>query len=699
MEILNFWDLLIIKVSLFGIFISFVGSVLQRSLRSNKTTTLNPHSVTSKRAKSGPALAPTRSIKKRLEQAGKKCVVFYGTQTGTAEKFALIMARELNARLNLPSMTADLDDYDHVDLTLMEPDQLAIFILATYGEGEPTDNAITFNTFLELQKTDACISSAKTMSSLKYAAFGLGSSSYQFFNGMITRVDESLQACGATRIGSVGLGDDGKGTLETDFMSWKDATLDSVAETFVVERIEYQFKPAFEITEAPTSEERDVFLGEPNKSHLHRRITGPFTAQNPYPARIMEAKELFTTAERNCLHLEFDVSATTITYETGDHLAVWPVNSDLEVDRYLKALSLLDKRDQVIQITSKDPTTKVPIPSKTTYDAAARYYLDICAPVSQQALAILASLVSGSTQKALQTFASDSDLFQREISDRLLNFAQTLELLAATDQMSKIPFSFFLENVTKLQPRYYSISSSSTYSRGRISITAVVESSDIKGSDTRFKGVATNYLLAMKHQADAELHGGAGTQALRTHRVRGPRNIYSHPTVLIHVRRSNFRLPRNPATPVIMIGPGTGVAPFRGFVQERALQARAGRAIGRTILFYGCRRKDEDFLYKDEWESYCSSFTKDEFSMSVAFSREASSKKQYVQDLVRSRGEELRELILNHGAHVYVCGEASCMAKDVFRTFAGILDISIECSGEEYLRTLKATGRWSEDVW
>lgn len=699
MQLVNDWDLLFIKASLVALSTSYIGSKVQRALRAQiPTTSLNPHSVTSVKSDSDPLLAPTRSLKKRLEQTGKRCIVFYGTQTGTAEKFALIMAKGLSARFNLPSMVADLDDYDYHDLASMKSNQLAIFILATYGEGEPTDNAISFESFLKQQKVQGGDkgTKSKSMSSLQYAAFGLGSSSYQFFNAMITKVDVTLQEYGGTRIGSVGCGDDGKGTLEADFIGWKEATLDHIATHFALERVEYQFKPSFTVQEAPGSESMEVFRGEPNRNHLNGKICGPFTSRNPCPAKIIRAKELFTSADRSCLHLEFDISETTMTYETGDHLAIWPVNSDLEVERFLRALGLDEKRHTVITTAGNDPTVKVPIPPRTTYEAAARYYLDICAPVSQNALAILTTLTSGPAQQALQRLASDSTLFQREISDKLLNLAQTLEMVGATAECATVPFSFFLETISKLQPRYYSISSSSLASSKTISVTAVVDRSITSGSHVPFKGVSTNYLLAMKGATCTLTKDNTN---LPTHKLCGARDRYPDPTVMIHVRRSKFRLPRKSNTPLIMISPGTGVAPFRGFVQERALQARARRNVGRIILFYGCRKEDEDFLYKDEWESHLSSFPNGEFSIYTAFSREHPSRKFYVQDLVRTHADELRELVLNQNAHVYVCGDASRMAKDVFKAFGDILDGGVEESSDGCLKGMKASGRWSEDVW
>jgi len=158
-----------------------------------------------------------------------------------------------------------------------------------------------------------------------------------------------------------------------------------------------------------------------------------------------------------------------------------------------------------------------------------------------------------------------------------------------------------------MKPRYYSISSSALMDKKRISITAVVESTSFSDSPHYFKGVATNYLLALKFKKQ-ELFAFAdqllSNDILQscTHKLNGPRGRFEQAAALIHVRRSKFRLPYSPSTPIIMVGPGTGVAPFRGFIRERVTQAQLGRSVAKTILFYGCRKADGDFPYKDKWD-------------------------------------------------------------------------------------------------
>ena len=187
-----------------------------------------------------------------------------------------------------------------------------------------------------------------------------------------------------------------------------------------------------------------------------------------------------------------------------------------------------------------------------------------------------------------------------------MTLARLLSTLGDKRHFGDVPFPLIIEDIAKLKPRFYSISSSSLCPGRRVSITAVVDSIYSQVDNIDFKGINTNYLLALKNKFCASQQQPASEQGLTlvmpTHQVDGPRGKFSHPTALIHVRRSKFRLPRQTNTPVIMIGPGTGIAPFRAFVQERAIAAESGLKVGRTMLFYGCRRRNEDFLYRDEWD-------------------------------------------------------------------------------------------------
>ena len=159
-----------------------------------------------------------------------------------------------------------MDDYDFDNIVKLSQKHLAIFIVATYGEGEPTINAINFQSFLDNKIGDA------HLGDFYYSAFGLGSSSYTHYNAMITRVDGTFVSHGAHRVGSIGFGDDGKGTLEEDFAHWTQANLPEIAAHFGLKEVSFVYKPAFTVVEnlaTSISDQRRVFRGEPNKGHLY----------------------------------------------------------------------------------------------------------------------------------------------------------------------------------------------------------------------------------------------------------------------------------------------------------------------------------------------------------------------------------------------------------------------------------------------
>jgi len=391
------------------------------------------------------------------------------------------------------------------------------------------------------------------------------------------------------------------------------------------------------------------------------------------------------------LHMEIDIAGSGMSYQTGDHIAVWPTNPSAEVDLFLEVLGLAEKRHTVIRIKGLDVTAKVPFPTPTTYDAAFRFYLEICAPVSRQFVASLAAFAPDEKSKAeLVRLGNDKDYFHDKIASQCINIAQVLRSLASTP-FSSVPFSLLVEGINRIQPRYYSISSSSLVHKDKVGITAVVESIRISSTHV-VKGVTTNYLLALKQKQHGE------PEDLK-YAITGPRKKYDGIHIPVHIRHSNFKLPSDPAKPIIMIGPGTGVAPFRGFIQERAAQAAAGEKIGMTVLFYGCRNRNEDFLYREEWVNYQQKLG-DSLQIITAFSRETADK-VYVQHRLREHSEMVNDL-LKQKANLYVCGDAANMAREVNVVLAQIISHERKlpvAKGEEIVKHMRSSGAYQEDVW
>lgn len=634
----------------------------------------------------------SRDLLATLKRNNKNAVVFFGSQTGTAEDYATKLSKELHSKFGLLVLNADLAEFDYDNLLDLDPECLVFFVVATYGEGEPTDNAVEFFNWLD---TDA-----DQMANLKYTVFSLGNSTYEFFNAVGIKLNEKLESLGAERFAPYGQGDDGVGTMDEDFLAWKEQCFDSLKNDLNLEEKELVYEPSFELREDDSLSAQDevVSNGEPNKKYLDGSADlsrGPFDHTHPYLAPIIHSKELFKSSDRSCIHVEFDTSDSNLKYTTGDHLAVWPSNPNEKINSFVKCFGLEDKLQTVFHLKSLDSTVHVPFPTPITYEAVIRHHMEISGPISRQSLMSIAFFAPSEEVKAKCTaLGSDRAKFASEILSYCYNLAEALLKISEGLVWSNVPFVFLIELIASLQPRYYSISSSSSTEKSNIHITAVVE--EEKKGDVLVTGVATNLLRNVEVNQN-----GKSTTLSCTYDLEGPKRKYSKFKLPVHVRRSTFKLPSNPLTPVILVGPGTGVAPMRGFIRERAnlLKRVEGVRLGKTLLFYGCRNKD-DFLYSDEWPAYAQTLG-DSFEMEVAFSREDPSHKVYVQNKINDRAKEINEL-LQDGAFIYVCGDASRMARDVQATFAKVISqergISIE-KATELVKSMKIQNRYQEDVW
>ncbi|KAF4334394.1 NADPH-cytochrome P450 reductase [Fusarium beomiforme] len=672
-------------------FFAVVGEILAHLLR-NKTlvSTIWKHIRWSSEGTSSESLqaSTSRCIVTQMKQNDKNCVVFFGSQSGNAQDLAAKIAKEGHARFGLKTMVADLDDFDYDRLNEFPHDAVAIFVMASYGDGEPTDNAQAFFDAATAQDFLGDSERSTALSSLRYASLGLGNSSYAHYNAVIREVNHVFQEMGATRLGPGGEIDDADNNLEEDFLAWKEDMWAAVSESLGVEEIETLYEPSYVISEtsmsgsAPGVQQTAQDLAQYNVA-----AHGTFQASR---VTVANCHNLFADSDRVCLHVELSLTGTGLSYHTGDHLGVLPANSNQEVDRFLRVFGLEQKRDVTIEIHAVDMTSQLLMPSSITYEAAVRYYMDICGPVSRQTILALSSLVTNEKKSTLLALGQNKDSFNDMTHQMYFNLASFVETVFPDDPVLEVPFSALIENMPQLRPRFYSISSSSVVQRDIISITAVVESLHVPNTSRYFKGVATNYLF----NAATESNPDGFTSGLG--RLSYPPEI---PTEIpVFVRTSTFRLPQTDR-PALMIGAGTGVAPFRGFLQEKCHEVQGGQPSGPITLLYGCRKDPGDFLYKEEWER-CKAVLGDKFTMHTALSRQTETKR-YVQDVILEElVDKVHQLIQGDG-YIYVCGDAKMgreVSSAISKAFASKASISPE-EADQHIEAMRRSRHYQEDVW
>ncbi|KAI7865727.1 NADPH-dependent cytochrome P450 oxidoreductase [Spinellus fusiger] len=646
---------------------------------------------------------PTTTKKERnfvniMQKENRQVIFFYGSQTGTAEDYASRLAKECTKKYGVSCMTADIEMYDLTYLDTVPSSMVVVFVLATYGEGEPTDSAVEFWDLIKEESPMFSTEEGPTpLSQLRYMIFGLGNKTYEKYNEVGRIVNQRLTALGAHRLGAYGEGDD-NACLEEDFLSWQEEVWPVFCEALGVEEVINTEPRKATFTVVPV--ESPVYLGELGET-LNNTL---YNAKNPFLAPYT-SRGVFEEADRHCLHLEFDISQCNLTYQTGDHLALWPSNNDNEIQHLAQVLGIASL-ESAVNITAMDITAskKHPFPVPTTYRAMFRHYLDICAPVSRQTLIALVDYLPEPLREALRTLATDKDAYRLHVSESVRNLAQTIQYAAdsvavsSAGVLSSVPFDLIIESIPRLQPRYYSISSSSKESPDVISATVVTLAYQPTPTPHRtVYGVATHFLL----QKHSKIHTLSLPASHPTYDTAGPRGSFESaqgPCLPVHVRKSTFKLPRSPSLPVIMIGPGTGVAPFRAFVRERVHQKAQGTPVGPTLLFFGSRTEN-DFLYANEWPGLFESLGEGS-RIITAFSR-TTAQKVYVQHRLQEAEEEVWQL-LNKGAYLYVCGDARTMAKDVQQTLVAIATRVGQLTDDrahEFIKNMRNTGRYQEDVW
>ena len=369
-----------------------------------------------------------------------------------------------------------------------------------------------------------------------------------------------------------------------------------------------------------------------------------YSKQNPYTASLLVSQKITgRNSDKDVRHIEIDLEGSGLNYQAGDALGVWFENDPQLVDAILAKLDL-------------DAATVVEVDGchLSIRDALISHY-EITASNPQ----FVTKYAELSSSKKLQKLVADREKLREYAAN-----SQIIDVLAVKKTL--LTATQFISSLRRLTPRLYSIASSQQEVGEEVHLTVgVVEFSQ---GDEQRQGGASSFLAQRLEEGDA---------------------------VKVFVEtNNNFKLPADDNTPVIMIGPGTGIAPFRAFVQERDNR----EAQGKNWLFFGDRTFTEDFLYQVEWQKYLKNGVVDQID--VAFSRDQA-EKVYVQHRILEQAPQVWQW-LQEGSHIYVCGDATHMAKDVHQALLTVIEQQGKQTreqAEQYLNELRKDKRYQRDVY
>ncbi|EPY19516.1 NADPH-ferrihemoprotein reductase [Strigomonas culicis] len=480
-----------------------------------------PVQTTTVKKRPGANVAAAAAAPAASKAGEKEVVVLFGSQTGTAEMFAKTLARE-GTKLGVPCVVRDVESYEYNRLDL---ERLVLLVCATYGEGEPTDSMKAFHDYV----FDDARSPGEELANVKYAVFGLGDRQYKYFCEEGIVMDRRFDELGAERVFGLGCGDSGNGQMEEEFDEWRrdlwpavGRALNITLKANVEEPVEPECRIKYwEEAEAPLPFPKTASVLEP-------------TQRLPLWVDMVRNEELLKNTEggRSTRAIDFNIKDTIISYQAGDHLGILPCNPDSLVDAYLSALGVSkEEADRVFSLQDKK-TMKNVFPARVSVRTALKWYMDLAGPPKKSTLRAFAHCCTDPAQKEeLLRVLRVNPESQKEFT-KLCGKLRTIHGFLRKFDSAKVPLSFFVELMPRVSPRYFSISSDLLHTPTTVGVTVAIVDD----------GLCTTMLKNMKP---------------------GDR-------VPVFVRKSTFHLPlRYKDRPVVMIGPGTGVAPFIGFVQRR----------------------------------------------------------------------------------------------------------------------------------
>lgn len=551
-------------------------------------------------------LAPAAPAPLREGEAATALLVLYGSNTGSSEAFANRIAADAPSYGFAPTV-APMDDF----AGRLPKDGAVVIVTASY-EGQPPDNARRFVADVEALASGS-------LEDLPFAVFGCGNRQWaRTFQAIPKRVDAALEKAGGRRVAPRGEADSG-GDFFGTFDEWYAALWPALSAAFGRKAAAPEAPAGLHLDFVKAGRESTLRLGD-----LKQGV-------------VVENRELVDMAAPNARskrHIEFALPEG-MTYRAGDYLAVLARNPDALVDRVLRRFGL--SSDTLVVIDRAAGSTGLPVGHPVSCGELLANYVELAQPATRAQVAALAAATRCPPEKKeLEALAADG--YESEVLGRRFSVIDLLDRY----QSCPIDFARFLDMLPPMKARQYSISSSPLWNPANATLTIAVVDAPAMSGVGRYQGVASSYLAGLEP-------GDRVSIAVR------PSNARFHP-------------PADPKTPLVMICAGSGLAPFRGFLQERAAQKAAGQEVGPALLFFGTNHPDVDYLYRDELAAWQNDGV---VTVLPAFSDAPEGDIRFVQHRVWSDRALIADLF-RQGGTVFVCGDGKHMAPAVRETLVKI---------------------------
>ncbi|PBK73968.1 cytochrome P450 [Armillaria solidipes] len=561
--------------------------------------------------------------------------VLYGSNTGTSEAFAQRIASEA-ATYSFAAKIGTLDS-----ITGQLPTNGPIVIVTASFEGEPADNATRFVDWLSNLQGDE-------LRGVSFTVFGCGNSDWvQTYQKIPKLCDELIEKHGGRRLLERGEGDASLGNFFQVFDEYQGKLWKTLSKEYSTTR---------RAADVSVIDVKVIDAGDERAESLRQ----PDTALG----RLVENKILTPTGRPVKRHLEFELPSR-MNYNAGDCLAILPHNPMRDINRVLSHFGITNEQHVIISSTSP---TSLPIGKPVALFEILSGYVELSQPATNKDIE---NIMSASSDEA--TISSLQGLKASYDDEVIAKRFSVLDILDRYPSAS-VSLGAFLQMCPPMRVRQYSISSSPLWNPQRVTLTvSVIDSPSRSGEERTFLGVASNYLSGL-------VPGERVRMAVRT-------------------CSSLFRLPADPTVPIVMFCAGSGIAPMRGFMQERAIQKISGRDVGKALLFYGCRNPEVDYLYGEsdlkEWEKL------GVVEVHLAFSRVAalSEDSRYVQDRVWHDREVVSDAY-HAGAKFFTCGSGQ-VAKGIKSKLVEILETQQGLDHDQAEKRFQQVtqGRYATDIF